>query len=523
MPTWTGNGANELWSTVGNWDTAVPTAATTAVFNNTGGNSNKNVTITNGATCLSLTCTGYTGQMNFANNLTIATNVTLGAGMTTSGSANIVKTGTGTLTSAGVQLSGGITLPTAASTIQTFGDNWLMTGSFGANSGITTIIGGGFTASIGGNLTAPAQQTISTTPFMYLLRGTGTLSGLYAGTPTVASTIQISSSGTITQGITTLSIVTFNYITGSYISTNSITMTGNGVNTFNNVSSLLFDSIAFGPGAGQILTLNSNMYISGALTAGANSGTINGSTMYVGGNITTNSAGLLGTSTIEMSGSSNASITTTGVGIIQNNLTINKSGGATVTLPTAGSITWGTTGRTLTYTAGTINVSTSTLSTPANAAVTMSGMPFYNLTLPGLATYTITTPISVSNNLTLAATGNTTFTGSGGWTCANLICSTIGRTITLANSSSGASYRTTANAQLTATAASPITMTSNNATTQSIWTLDNGALQSLVYINGTRIDSSQGQTIWSFGATLNGTTNWATGSRPGTSAYTFVN
>ena len=71
MPTWTGNGANELWSTVGNWDTAVPTAATTAVFNNTGGNSNKNVTITNGATCLSLTCTGYTGQMNFANNLTM--------------------------------------------------------------------------------------------------------------------------------------------------------------------------------------------------------------------------------------------------------------------------------------------------------------------------------------------------------------------------------------------------------------------------------------------------------------------
>jgi len=224
-----------------------------------------------------------------------------------------------------------------------------------------------------------------------------------------------------------------------------------------------------------------------------------------------------------MSGSSNASITTTGVGIIQNNFTINKSGGATVTFPTAGTITWGTTGRTLTYTAGSVNVSTSTIQVPINTAVTMSGMPFYNLTLPGLATYTITTPISVSNNLTLGTTGNVTFTGSGGWTCANLLCSTIGRTITLANSSSGASYRTTANAQLTATAASPIIMTSNNATTRSIWTLDNGALQSLIYINGTRVDSSLGQTIWSFGASLTDTVNWATGSRPGTSAYTFVN
>ena len=522
MPTWTGNGANELWSTVGNWDTAVPTAATTAVFNNTGGNSNKNVTITNGATCLSLTCTGYTGRMNFANNLTVATNVTLGAGMTTSGSANISKTGTGTLTSNGVQLSGGITLPTAGGTTQTFGDNWLITGSFGGNNGATTIVGGGFTASIGGSLTAPAAQTISTTPFMYLLRGTGTLSGFHACSAAVTSTIQISSSGTITQSNTSFTGVIFTYTTGSYISTGTLTIAG-GTNTFNNISSLLFNSLTFGSAAGQILTLNSNMYVSGALTAGANTGTINGSTLYVGGNIVTNTSGFLGTSTIEMSGSSNASITTTGVGVIQNNFVINKCGGATITLPTAGTITWGLAGRTLTYTAGSVNVSTSTIQVPINTNVTMSGMPFYNLTLPGLATYTITTPISVSNNLTLAATGNTTFTGSGGWTCANLICSTIGRTITLNNSSSGASYRTTANAQLTATAASPIVMTSNNATTQSIWTLDNGALQSLVYVNGTRIDSSQGQTIWSFGATLNGTTNWATGSRPGTSAYTFVN
>jgi hypothetical protein len=65
-------------------------------------------------------------------------------------------------------------------------------------------------------------------------------------------------------------------------------------------------------------------------------------------------------------------------------------------------------------------------------------------------------------------------------------------------------------------------MTSNNATTQSIWTLDNGALQSLVYVNGTRINSSQGATVWSFGGVLTNTTNWGTGSAQATTAYTYV-
>jgi hypothetical protein len=66
-------------------------------------------------------------------------------------------------------------------------------------------------------------------------------------------------------------------------------------------------------------------------------------------------------------------------------------------------------------------------------------------------------------------------------------------------------------------------MTSDNATTRSLWTLDYGANQSLIYVSGTRIDSSLGQTIWTFGGLRTDTVNWATGSRPGTSAYTFVN
>jgi len=520
MPTWTGLGANNNWSTIGNWDTAVPTSATTALFTGAGVSGSKNCTITAGAACSLLSCSAYVGTMSLANTLTVVGNLTLNSGMTITGSGGISKTGNGTLISNGVVLDGTLALAGGGGTTHTFGSNWTINGNFGGNTGQNNIAGGGFTASIGGNLTSPGGLTTTTGGILYLLRGTGTLSGTYTGTA-AATTIQISSSvGTITQATTAFAGINFIYTTGSYNSTGTLSI-GGTTNTFNNVSSILFNSIAFGAAAGQTLLLNSNMNISGALSVATVAGIANGASyvIYVGGNLTLSSVALSGTATIEMSGSGNASIS---AGTIQNNLTINKSAEAIVTFP-AGTVTWGTTARTLTYTAGTINTSTSTFTIPINTSVTINGMPFYNLTLPGAATYTIDTPISIANNLTLAATGNTTFTGSGGWTCANLICSTIGRTITLANSSSGASYRTTANTQLTATAASPITMTSNNATTQSIWTLDNGALQSLVYINGTRIDSSQGQTIWSFGATLNGTTNWATGSRPGTVAYTFVN
>ena len=130
--------------------------------------------------------------------------------------------------------------------------------------------------------------------------------------------------------------------------------------------------------------------------------------------------------------------------------------------------------------------------------------------------------MTVTNNLTINSTLTTTFAGTAGWTCNTLTNSTPVSTITLANSSSGALYRTRATASLTGTNASRITMTSDNATTQSIWTLDNGAQQSLVYVNGTRIDSSQGATIWSFGGTLVSASNWGSGSAQATTAYTYV-
>lgn len=132
----------------------------------------------------------------------------------------------------------------------------------------------------------------------------------------------------------------------------------------------------------------------------------------------------------------------------------------------------------------------------------------------------------ILNNLTIS--GNTTFAGTDGWTCNNLICTvTPPVTITLQNS---VTYTTTTSAQLTSgTNASRITMISNSSTVRAIWTLQNTATQTLTYVDGTRIDSSGGQMVYTFGGTISTTPpgaetlNWSLLVAPGTVAYTFVN
>jgi hypothetical protein len=75
-----------------------------------------------------------------------------------------------------------------------------------------------------------------------------------------------------------------------------------------------------------------------------------------------------------------------------------------------------------------------------------------------------------------------------------------------------------------------ITMRSSDLTAPydlAIWTF-NGNTQSMIYVNATAIDSSLGQTIWSFlGTPPTGidpsTQNWNPGTKPETQGITFVN
>jgi hypothetical protein len=350
-----------------------------------------------------------------------------------------------------------------------------------------------FTVNI--NTTNVAGYTIgsSTNPTL-IFGGAGSALNLIG-----TSVAQVYSTSAHTLSVSNTTLTTNNTATGANIVGGSQITWGNISATANTVT-LTYNTTALGNLVGGNVVINTGR-------------------LYVGGNLST-SGTITGTSIIELN---TATSTTWGAGTYQISVTINKAGG-TLTLPTAATITWGTVGKILTYTSGTINVSTSTLAVPANNAVTINGMSFYNLTLPGSAIYTINSTISISNDLTLAATGDVTFAGSAGWTCANSLCSTPGRTITFV---AGVTYTTTSNTNMLGTAASPITMISSSpAAIRAIWTLNQGATQSMVYVNARAIDSNAGQTIWTFGGNITTALiplNWNPGTRPGTSAYTFVN
>jgi hypothetical protein len=148
----------------------------------------------------------------------------------------------------------------------------------------------------------------------------------------------------------------------------------------------------------------------------------------------------------------------------------------------------------------------------------LNNLTLWNLTVNGgNVSNTINQNVTntIQNNLTLASFGTVVFSGTAGWDCANLLSSTANRLIGL---QTGNTYNTTNSVNMV----SGITMSSSSSTNRAVWTLSPTATQSLVYVNGTRIDSSLGQTIWSFGGVLNETINWGIGTKPETIAFTFI-
>ena len=251
----------------------------------------------------------------------------------------------------------------------------------------------------------------------------------------------------------------------------------------------------------------------------------NGAKILFGGNLVGSTLfTVFGTSTLEFTGSNPA---TWGAGTYQNNIVVNKSSGAVVTAA-AGNITWGLANRTLTMNS-TVNFSansnTFTLSTTPLTINDTFGNSFYNVNISAIQLNVTGGLMRINNNLTLTAAG-ATFAGAFGWDCNNLICSTAGTFNIILQQ--GITYRTRIGVSITgglATTARP-TMRSSLASSYAIWTLDFGATQSLIYVNATDIDSSGGQTIWSFGVlpltNLLRTINWNPGVPLRTVAYTFV-
>lgn len=529
---WIGGAATANWGTNANWslssggpaNTTVPTTSDDAYFDAASGSGV--VVITAGAQAArifftNVTTGSYSGTLRMTNQLTVSFDFTLSATMTIDGVGTLSKPSSGgTFTSNGKTWPNSIQTPNGGGFVIAFGDNWTVLGSLIGTANPTTVNAATpVTITIGGSLTSGAGYACTNVSF--LLNGTGTLSGPFSG----AITITINTAGVITQPAPGLSFsqgVTYNIAAvGTYTSTGGITIGSNGVQFGGAaLSSVNIISISFGAGASQVLTLNAPTNIGNLVVNGAASGTINGSTLSVSNSINP-ANGLFGTSTIEMTGSSTASVSG---GSMQNNFTINKSGGAVIIF--ASTFAWGLANRSLTITSlanFSTNSTTFTLNGTPLTINNSSSSQFFNITVPTNTTVNINSS-AIPINGTLALSGNATFAGAFGWTCSSLTCSAASSTITL---QAGNTYTTTTSVNMLGTNAGRITMRSNTPTVlpRAIWTLSNTATQSMVYVNGQGIDSNAGSTIWSFGGNISTALvplNWSSGSKPATKTFSFV-
>jgi hypothetical protein len=216
----------------------------------------------------------------------------------------------------------------------------------------------------------------------------------------------------------------------------AVTQSTNTINTNNTStfgSQIIWQNLFVG--ANSSVTLSQETTFLGNFTHNGLSGSagVQGAKLLLGGNLTQtlNNLTILGTSTIEFTGSNNVNWGTAGyTSSYQNNITINKSGG---TVNLLGTINWGITGRTLLLSSGssTINAGTSTVTIPVNQFVTISNMIFNNLTITGGNIITQNALNTINSSLLLS--GSVTFTGTHGWTTNGFTCTTASAVITLQN------------------------------------------------------------------------------------------
>jgi hypothetical protein len=432
----------------------------------------------------------------------------------------------------------------------------MITGNGGTINGAFTIYCTGITQNNTNN-TLGGSATVE-------LTGTGTWSDTSTNTSWGLNTVINCGLGTLTintnrnigaQGFTpsfTYTSGTIVWATTGIITFFSSTLSTNGM-TFNNVR------MGVSGIGGQTITLSNNMSIAGDLTIQGNgSTTINGNQINLSGSFINNgtASSSAGTTIINMNGT--GSIST--IGTPSNWL-------VPITINTSGTITWSGTNAyngNLTYTAGTV-VSTSSILNRTSGTMTINSSGFnlstlnllgsgciftgttgftiasLNCTTVGVVTlwkpgndYTITTAFSSgqaddTSKITYTSTNNTIITASISGTVMSVSAVTygtiaigdtvfgegVGSGVTIISFGTGSGGTGTYNVSSSLILSSRTIITSPNITSYpKITLLNNGATQTLFYTNAIDIDSSDGQTIWSYGSTLLRAFNWGVGTKP---------
>ena len=491
----------------------------------------------------------WSGNANatVGNNLTIdktAGNVTL------SGTVGFTNSKTLTYTTvSGTFLTVGSTLLLFTCSVRSNGANWgNINGSSNIGNSVITLLDNmacnsitgfgsffatfnGFNLNINGDFSISSFGFAGTTIFNIIGTGNQAWPGGIISNPMKInkSSGTFTLSGTCQYGRGTGTNPLFEHIDGPVVTTGSTFFINGTCQIKSNIldpDTIVFNDLGFSSNP-YIVTLIDSMTINSFVpsSAGTGGGLINGNTLFVRGDITIPNLGsnafFGGSAIFNISGTGTQAWNSTSTSTLRNNIVINKSSG---TLNLTGTIRWGLSGNTLTYSQGLINSGTSTFISTSGTIfnLTTTGFSLYDWT-PPIGTQTINTqPLVVNHNLTIS--GTTAFTGTIGWTCVNLLCSTPGSTITLQEA---ITYTTTTSVTMLGTNALKILMRSSDLTipyVSAIWTLTNTpATQSMTYVSATAINSSAGMTIWSFGGIIDSSTqNWGLGSAQGTKSFTFV-
>ena len=518
VKTWTGAGANNNWNCLLNVN-----------FN-----------------ALNVNFTGYTGTFTFGASLTTTSGtITLGSGTTYSTNATVTSY---TLTAQGTNpglVSNNKILPVNLYTNTTSG-TFTITGNADFQGNLITAstshnikaaTGTTVDLRIGGNIGLSAI-VVNTTDYV-TIKGYG-VSKTYAsnGASTNIRCNFISGSSYTSLGncgLTGTSFLTvetggqFNAVsTHSFSNSNNLTVSG--FNSSNN-------SDFFGYLAGSLILLNDTV-IKSFITIQTLSISIactGASKLLLEGNFTATGGATCVIDRLEFSGTTLSTVSAvTASNLFIRDISFNKTGAGSVnftstafilSIPSSTTYTW-------THTAGTITYSPTSVvrfgyAAPSSIMVYSESISLStpstinSLVLPA-GILQLNSPLRAT---TLTLVGTTmTFTGTAGWTCGTWLYSVLGGVIVL---QSGITYTTTTNVvMLGAAGVGRITMRSNAPTaTYAIWTLQNPATQSMVYVNGQGIDSSAGMTIWSFGGDITTSLpalNWGLGAYQGTKAFTFV-
>ena len=511
---WVGGGSSSNWNATANtnWgsssgtqdNASVPTSADDVTFDGAGTAGNTNSTISATTTILTLNITsGYTATMTHNAVLTIAgTTWNYSNSYTIAGSSGITLTGATTITSNGITWPNNLTVSGVVT--RTLVGNFSMTGlwtistahTINKTAAETWTVAGGITMN-GGYLNGTLQELIVTGGTLTQIDGA---EGYYVNL-TIKGNVTISNRLVKIGGV-----LKYDSTGGPYtITTTGSNLRLNGGTTLN-TNGIVWNTISNQSASAVTHTLTSNLTCSSTLTVTiactfnkttTETFTING-LAQVGGFLS-------GTAEIFLVGGTwTGTATSNGV---TSNLTI-KPDNSNVTI--SGNVYYGTVaGNFLKYTTSTYNVITtsSTLNVTGDCSFDTNGITFNNVILTNTtgATYTINSTLTASGTLTIGTGATTAFSGTAGFTCATLLNqSTAATTVTLKDE---VTYTVTSSLNcFTTRVGSILLFTSSHASNKANLTLQNGATCQCL-ASFTRINSSAGRTINTFGGTVTDCTN----------------